>query len=208
MTRVEAKQRTRGRLIEATLEVLYREGEAKLTTGRVAAAAGVAQPTFYVHFASMDEALTEAAERVSERVRVRLRDYREGLGVESPREAVARTFSSSLRALLAEPHMTELFLRHRRDVSSPLGRRFRQTIDAARHDLREDLLRMGLVKHEETAAVQAELLVGMVLAATEGLLDGRLLEIATASRALTEVAEHFLRAAAAAGKGSEQAEPR
>lgn len=195
MSRTEAKQRTRERLLESTLEVLLREGEAKLTTGRVAQAAGVAQPTFYVHFSDMNEALAEAAEQVTRRVRERLRAYREDLAPGSPREAMARTFASSLRALTAEPRMAALFLRHRRDASSPLGACFGEVVAAARADLRDDLTRLGF---GADAAVFAELLVGTVLGAAEGLVDGRVADAAEASDALARVAEAILLARAGA----------
>ena len=45
---------TRHRLLRAATELLAEQGYERLTTGRVAERAGVAQPTFYVHFSDLD----------------------------------------------------------------------------------------------------------------------------------------------------------
>ena len=65
MSRQMNKERTRRRLLQAILKTIHRYGHGALTTGRVAQLAGVAQPTFYVHFRSMDQALEEVAESVA-----------------------------------------------------------------------------------------------------------------------------------------------
>ncbi|MBW2585868.1 MAG: TetR/AcrR family transcriptional regulator [Deltaproteobacteria bacterium] len=59
MSRQSNKERTRYRLLQAVLKTIQRHGHGTLTTGRVAQLAGVAQPTFYVHFRSMDQALEQ-----------------------------------------------------------------------------------------------------------------------------------------------------
>ena len=64
-TRKASKERTRQKLVQATLKILHKQGPTALTTGRIAQAAGVAQPTFYVHFKGMDDAVGEAAEHVA-----------------------------------------------------------------------------------------------------------------------------------------------
>ena len=66
MSRQINKERTRHRLLQAILKTIQRYGHGTLTTGRVAELAGVAQPTFYVHFRSMDQALEQVADWVAE----------------------------------------------------------------------------------------------------------------------------------------------
>ncbi|MBW2685396.1 MAG: TetR/AcrR family transcriptional regulator [Deltaproteobacteria bacterium] len=66
MSRQINKERTRHRLLQAVLKTIQRYGYGTLTTGRVAELAGVAQPTFYVHFRSMDQALEQVAEWVAQ----------------------------------------------------------------------------------------------------------------------------------------------
>ncbi|MCS7057649.1 MAG: TetR/AcrR family transcriptional regulator, partial [Meiothermus sp.] len=48
-------QATRERLIQATVEILSREGLGAVSTARVARDAGIVQSGFYAHFASLEE---------------------------------------------------------------------------------------------------------------------------------------------------------
>lgn len=174
-SRRASKERTRQKLVKATLRVLLRDGPAALTTGRIAESAGVAQPTFYVHFSGMEEALQEAAALVEERLLSRLKEERKGIQLGGPTDMIRHAFQASVDALVSEPRITELFLRHRRDVSSPLGKRFRHILDAARRDLLNDLTLIGL---DDTIVpdpeIHVDLIVGMVLTIAEGILDKRI----------------------------------
>lgn len=194
-SRKVSKERTRQRLIEATLQVLYEQGPAALTTGRIANAAGLAQPTFYVHFSDMEDALTQAAAAVEERLLTGLRDARTDLSVKSPEDTMRGIFQSTVKALLREPHMTQLYLRHRHDVDSPLGRRFKEWTERARHDLERDLRNLGLDMPNLDA--HAEAVVGMTLGVVEGLLAGRLADREQAIDALVHLATASLEKAAA-----------
>jgi len=171
------KERTRQKLIDATLKVLYKHGRSALTTGRIAEAAGVAQPTFYVHFKDMEDALTQAADAVAARLLTRLKDYRTDLKVGAPVDMVRGTYGATVKALVREPKMAELFLRHRRDASSPLGKKWRSITDRARDDLHRDLERMGLGQVYPDLAIYSELIVGMVLALVEGVIDKRVSDL-------------------------------
>lgn len=189
-----SKERTRAKLIEATLQVLYEQGPAALTTGRIAHAAGLAQPTFYVHFSDMNDALTQAAATVEERLLTCLREARATLKVSDPEETIRGVFQSTIKALMSEPHMTELYLRHRHDVDSPLGRRFKEWTDRGRQDLERDLRHMGLkVPHLDAGA---EALAGMTMGVVEALLEGRLHDRDQAIEALTFIAMAALHKAA------------
>jgi TetR/AcrR family transcriptional regulator, fatty acid biosynthesis regulator len=196
-SRKVTKELTRQKLIEATLQVLHEQGPAALTTGRIAAAAGLAQPTFYVHFTDMEDALTQAATAVEERLLVRLRELRDALSVSDPDEALRNIFRSTLKAFMLEPQLTQLYLRHRHDVDSPLGRRFREGTDRARRELAEDLRRVGLRLPNLDA--HAEAVVGMVLGVLEGLLEGRLGDREQAVEALAHIGGASLRAAVDGG---------
>ena len=78
MSRQINKERTRHRLLQAVLKTIQRYGHGTLTTGRVAQLAGVAQPTFYVHFRSMDQALEQVAEWVAQELAPGLNPERVG----------------------------------------------------------------------------------------------------------------------------------
>ena len=194
-TRKANKERTRQKLVDATLKVLYKHGSAALTTGRIAEAAGVAQPTFYVHFNDMDDALTQAADAVAAKLLTRLKDYRSELRMGGPIDMVRGTFAASVKALTREPKMAELFLRHRRDASSPLGKKWRTITDRAREDLKRDLQRMGLHNVLPDLDVYAELIVGMVLALAEGVIDKRVEDVDAALDELAHLTVNGVRAA-------------
>lgn len=173
-TRKAAKERTRQRLIEATLEVLHEQGRNALTTGRIAEAAGVAQPTFYVHFRDMEDALTQAAEFAGKRLLSRFKEVRSDMTLAPPTDRVRQMYAATVRGLIGEPQLAELFLRHRRDVASPLGKRWREITDRGREDLIDDFRRIGLDQFLPDIEVYAELVVGMTFGLAEGMLDGRI----------------------------------
>ena len=173
-SRKASKERTRSRLIQATLKILHQKGPGALTTGRIAEAAGVAQPTFYVHFDGMDAALEQAAQTVADALRSRLRDYREGVREAGAFEAVRLAYSLSVDALLADRRAATLVLRHRRDVASPLGKRWSALIADAREDLLADLAAAGVTDQIEQPGLFADMVIGMTLTLVEGVLDGRI----------------------------------
>jgi AcrR family transcriptional regulator len=175
LTRKEAKERTRQRLVDAVLDHVRHYGLSGLTTGKVATAADIAQSSFYVHFTDMDDALRAAAQTAGTEIRAIIRGARLRMDFSNPDGAYATAFAGVIDALLAEREFTELLLSHRRDRNSPLGAALREVLDQSRADLASDLAAAGF---QETVArdvdVYADLMVGMTLTAVEALLDGRI----------------------------------
>jgi AcrR family transcriptional regulator len=176
LTRKEAKERTRQRLLDAVLELVRKEGLGGLTTGKVTEAAGIAQSSFYVHFTDMDDALEALARHLGDEIRAIVRAERQkiDLSVGNPEQALRGAYAASINAMLAEPAFTEILIGHRRDRMSPLGRCLRGVVDQARAELVSDLCAMGLADVQPSLEVVAELIVGMTLAIVEGIFDGRL----------------------------------
>lgn len=168
LTRKMSKERTRARLVAGALKVLHRDGPAAVTTGRIAEAAGVAQPTFYVHFEGIDEALEEAGKLVTGRFDRALAATRIDQTATIP--AVLRTYAE---ALIDEPKSLELFLRHRRDRSSAFGRELRKYTDGLR-DALVGHVAGWLGEGASLVAHTGDLCLGMLLGTLEGVLDGRL----------------------------------
>lgn len=184
-----SKERTRARLLQGTLKVLHAEGAAALTTGRIAEAAGVAQPTFYVHFTGIDEALQSAAAMVCDRWQVSLHAARLAVDPAASLESrVHGLLAGYVDVILEDPKSMELFLRHRRDTSSPLGRTFARFAEKLRHDLAEDL---GLRSEAQGAAgaIQEDLGFGLMLGMVESILDARTLP----SEAVDRTSEYLVR---------------
>jgi|GEM_PF-1027767 len=172
LTRKEAKERTRQNLLDALMEVASKEGLAGLTTTKIARCAGVAQSSFYFHFEDMNDALRQAAEKMSETIRTSVRLQRQKIDVNDPENAVRSTYEAAIDGLLANPLMAELLLSHRRDTSSPLGDTAREILARSRREIAEDMRAMGLsegvLPHHTT---HAALLLSMSLTSVEMLLD-------------------------------------
>jgi hypothetical protein len=147
----------------------------------------------------MDEALEEAAVTVGDALRARLRDFREGLeDGASPQRATRQAFTAGVDALIADRRSAELFLRHRRDVATPLGRRWRELMDGAREDLIADLHARGVGKQVDDLVVLADTIIGLVLTAVESILDGRVTNRAAATDMMLRSVEASMTPAAPA----------
>ena len=58
-------------------------------------------------------------------------------------------------------------------MASPLGKCWRGLLDVARDDLIADLHARGVGKHVDDLVLLADTIIGLVLTAVEGVLDGR-----------------------------------
>ena len=115
LTRKEAKERTRQRLLDGLLDVAREDGLQGLTTTKVAEAAGVAQSSFYFHFEGMEQAMGAAADKLGNQVREAIRAERRKIDLQNPTETLRGVQAATMNAFLAEPMFAQLFLRHRRD---------------------------------------------------------------------------------------------
>jgi AcrR family transcriptional regulator len=187
MSRQVNKERTRHRLLQAILKTIQRYGYGTLTTGRVAQLAGVAQPTFYVHFRSMDQALEQVAEWVAE-------ELSPGLNPEASAEldraadVLQEAVRKCTRSLVRDRKVAEVFLSNRRDQTSALGRRWTVLTGSLRERMRQIVVQVRPDVSPADAALHAELLVSIVYGLAEAYLDGRVDDLdratATASRAI------------------------
>lgn len=187
MSRQINKERTRRRLLQAILKTIHRYGYGALTTGRVAQLAGVAQPTFYVHFRSMDQALEEVAEWVAEELGPSF-DATAAAELERAAEVLEQAVLTCTRSLIRDRKVAEVFLRSRRDETSALGKRWVLLTGALRERMREIVAKVRPDIAVADAVLHAELLVSIVFGLAEAYLDDRVenLERATAvaSRAI------------------------
>ena len=124
LTRKESTELTRRRLIDGAIEILRRDGVAAATTGRIASAAGLKQPSFYVHFADRDQVFEAAAAEIGRRVIGILKRQLRAIDRAHPRRSIRATYAAMTTAFLSEPELTRIFLRHRIDDGTVLGRHF------------------------------------------------------------------------------------
>src|SRR5260370_16040677 len=76
LTRREAKERTRRRLLDAARTLILAGGEARISASSVAREAGVAAATFYEHFSKSDDLLRALAEQLFDDLRTELAGQR------------------------------------------------------------------------------------------------------------------------------------
>jgi hypothetical protein len=111
-----------------------------------------------------------------------------------PRRAIRAAYASMTTAFLSEPELTRIFLRHRTDDGTVLGRTFRQLLDQARAEMLESLHRYGVVLPRDTAEAHIELLIAGVLGLLEALLSDRLKDQDAAIDAIAGVTTSMFRA--------------
>lgn len=180
---------TRQRLIDGAVDILRREGLAAATTGRIASAAGLKQPTFYVHFDDRDEVFEAAAEEIGRRMLEKLQRQHMKFDTRDVRRSLAATYRSILAAFLSEPELTRIFLRHRADEGTVLGRVFSRQVREARQAMAQSAPLYGAPPGGAAAVVEAyvEIIVSSVLGMVEALLDGRVRDREAAIEALADV---------------------
>lgn len=182
---IRDKERSRRKFIEATIKVLRRDGPSGLTTGRIAKMAGLSQPSFYMHFTDMDDALRVVSEEVETGIRRAFHESRLQVTVGNDPLAIRRTYEVAVTELMAQPEFTDLFLRHMNDSSSALGKRMAESRLAFHEDLVADLDQMGMREVVGDLDLYARFIVGLTLATVDGLLVGLIEDKDRAVDALT-----------------------
>jgi AcrR family transcriptional regulator len=201
--RQAAKADTRQRLLAAAWAILDEHGEAALTTGRVAEAAGIAQSSFYVHFAGIDDLMAT----LSELVTARLRDATSAARLRSAdaptdRDRLRETFRIPLEAISAHPALFRVLRRAALDPSSPLHEAALGLQQAERRRLMDDMPNFGLLNpavSERQMSMLADGIIAVSASLTAGHLDGRYPDIEEVVDALVLFAKGYLRSPRRAG---------
>ncbi|TDC55602.1 TetR/AcrR family transcriptional regulator [Actinomadura sp. KC345] len=178
LSRREAKDLTRRRLLGSALRILDTEGEVGLSTGNVCRSAGIAQSTFYVHFRNMQDLLEALGEEAARQAGPVIREARQRSS-DAPRSAerLRDAFRVPLEKMCAHPEFFRLNVRARFDRATPLGEAARRRAAATRAGLVEDLVAAGIPADTPERALRLEMVADGVTALTEamaiGHLDGR-----------------------------------
>lgn len=199
MSRRANKMRTQQKLLRGAIRLIHRAGLHSLTTGKIAAESGMAQPTFYVHFADMNALLQRAATELSDAIFGRLQPIREQVMDGPSRESVRAACATAVKALVDDPRYAEIYLRYRRDPHTPIGQRFIEFTDEVRGALYHDLAALGLEREIPHLAVHVEMIFGMTLGLIEAIVDRRVddLEVAVdllADSIIAQLESHRARA--------------
>jgi AcrR family transcriptional regulator len=191
LTREEAKLITRRRLLEAAARVLRESGYGGLSVSAVAREAGVAQPTFYVHFADKDELVRTLAVEKVEAIRRPLKEARAKIPVANAISAVRDAFRLPLERVLEQPDLFRLYLQELHQPASPFGEQARKLQRELQSDLVDDLVAYGLPANTAAQRVRLQLTAEGMVALTQTLglafLEGRYKEL----EAVIDVLTHF-----------------
>ncbi|MFB4319083.1 TetR/AcrR family transcriptional regulator [Actinomadura sp. 21ATH] len=175
MSRREAKDLTRRRLLASALRILDTEGEAGLSTGNVCRNAGIAQSTFYVHFRNMQDLLQALGEEAGRRTGPVVREARRrSSAAPHSAERLREAFRVPLEMMCGHPEFFRLSVRARYDRASPLGDAARRRAAATRAQLVEDLVAAGLPGGTDTERARLEMVADGVYGLTETMATGHL----------------------------------
>ena len=169
------KALTRTRLLQAGLEVLDEQGEAALTTTNVTRRAGLAQSSFYVHFADMDDLLHGLIDHLSaEWLRETREARRQSRSAPTDTERLRDTFRVPMLHSISHPQVFRLMLRSRTDRRSPLGDWSRSVFEQSRAALAEDLKTAGIPSRTEADRLRIQMVADGLFALTEAMIVGYL----------------------------------
>ena len=175
VSRREAKDLTRRRLLSAALRIIDAHGEAGLSTGRVAREAGVAQATFYVHFRNMEELLRTLGEEAGRQLDTALREVRRtSRAAPDDPDKLRATFRVPLERMLAHPELFRLFRRMRLAPKSPVAQPVADQAARNRAHLVEDLIAAGFPNTTDRQRRRLDMIADGLIALTESMAVGHL----------------------------------
>jgi AcrR family transcriptional regulator len=178
VTRREAKERTRKRLLGAARRLILAGGESQLAASIVAQRAGVGGATFYEHFQNSDDLLRALSDQLFDELRDKLAAARrQALAAPNDEEKLRQEFRIPLEVLAANPDLFRLALRVRYHSSSPLGDSSRRLTGNTRGDLVAELVSRGYPAATPAERRRLEMVADIHIAATEvlalGYMSGR-----------------------------------
>jgi AcrR family transcriptional regulator len=165
---------TRRKLVGAAIEILRREGLNAATTGYIARSAGLEQATFDMHFRGRDEILEAAATEIARRMTERLESHLDRFDSSDLAGSLRNTYQAEISGFLAERELTRLFLRHRVDDGSPLGRVFSRHLASARELLAWRLSKFSAIVGDESVRLYVEMRQATMFGVIEALVENRL----------------------------------
>ncbi len=177
ISRREAKQLTRKRLLGAARRLILAEGEGRVAASVVAQQAGVGGATFYEHFRNRDDLIRALSDSLFEELRDKLaKARREALAAPDDEEKLRQEFRTPVEVLAANPDLFRLALRVRHHSGSPLGESSRSLTGNTRKDLVNELVARGYPAATLAERRRLEMVADIHIAATEVLALGYISE--------------------------------
>ncbi|OUS29224.1 hypothetical protein A9Q99_08910 [Gammaproteobacteria bacterium 45_16_T64] len=194
LSRKDKKGQTRERLIDAALSVVIEGGYKNLTMRKVTKCAGIAQPSFYSHFDSMDDLLSAAFERLRNHYIYPMQDMMLKMIKEGTEETlplvISRMYSMLFDYYLSHP---ELFCLTTIDSKSggAVGQRYREEYNGLREVWSDFFCRNAGVIGAEVEKQHADMVVDGVFAMIDALLLGYIESRYTDKAAMVELCSSF-----------------
>ncbi|HET6333661.1 MAG TPA: TetR/AcrR family transcriptional regulator [Polyangiales bacterium] len=181
------RERNRKQLIDATLELVAREGSGGLTATRIARAAGMDPSGFYAHFKSSKQCEQAAAAEFDGFVGSLLKPYLDVRALRD-REMSGAALEQLLYAWLAEPRWSRLMLRARYEDSA-FGDLTRGILEEVRKDVRVLLWDLAVAsgaggRHLDQIAALSEICVGHYMTLLEAVVQNRIPDVKLAAAAV------------------------
>jgi AcrR family transcriptional regulator len=177
ISRREAKQLTRKRLLGAARRLILAGGESRVAASVVAQQAGVGGATFYEHFRNRDDLIRALSDNLFDELRDKLaKARREALGAPDDEGKLRQEFRTPLEVLAANPDLFRLALRVRHHSGSPLGDSSRRLTGNTRKDLVSELVDRGYPAATPAERRRLEMVADIHIAATEVLALGYISE--------------------------------
>jgi AcrR family transcriptional regulator len=170
-TRAERKERTRQRLLEATLRMIADRSLASISLREVAREAGIVPTAFYRHYASMDALGVDLVDDAMRPLRQMIRDARRGRAAHS--DIIASTVAVLAKQVREHPDQFRFLTRERYGGVGAVRRAIATELRLFTSELTVDLARLtvGYDWTTDDLEMAAGLMVAAMLSTVMDLLE-------------------------------------
>lgn len=193
-SRHELKAQTRARILDAAINTLIEEGYAGFSMNKIAKRAGIAQPSFYVHFENMDQLFAAMAEDLAERFIRPLQRSLESvvltLKPDELRGMIYRLFTVGFDIIREQQALCRMVWSERDQPNSPLGTYLNRFYQDNKAGWAQVLSNIGLAGNEDADKFRLQLFMDGVFALFECYatqwMAGRYPDVSYPANALTD----------------------
>lgn len=194
LSREQTKAQTRERILLATVDTLVDEGVAGFSINKVAKRAGIAQPSFYVHFANVDELFSavtdEAFVRYIEPIQKTLQAVLQDIETDKIKGVLDNMFLLAFDVIRDQQGIVRMIWAEREQTKSPFAHYLRRVDDYLIASWGEVLIGIGLISPKERGGLRLQLFIESCLALLERYvtrwLDGEYEDERVLAEALTQ----------------------
>ncbi|MDX1692930.1 MAG: TetR/AcrR family transcriptional regulator [Ketobacteraceae bacterium] len=171
LTREQAKAQTREKILLATVDTLVEEGVPGFSINKVAKRAGIAQPSFYVHFANVDElfeAVTEEAfTRYIEPMQKTLQEILKDIEIDRVKGVLDNMFLLAFDVIRDQQGLVRMIWTEREQTKSPFAHHLRKVDEFLVDGWGEVLIVIGLIPEKERGSVRLKIFMEGCMALLE-----------------------------------------